>query len=465
MSGLVTFEDLVNRLKKALGKDGDFPASAKVVSELHRLARDPKSTAQQMTDVILKEPSLGTKILGVVNSAYFRRVKPILTVSEAVVALGSRQIADICSSLLILNKFSSGPSDNNLNKALQKGILNGLISSGLKTDSNSEIGFMAGVFRNLGEVLLFFYYPDIGKKLKAVAESKNVLFEDAFRLVFQRELLEIVVLVFEEINLPRFYQDCLKAAILLNNPRTTISVNEKLLEQAIVLEIGHDVAKNITEGEPIDYRELTAKYPGFSESQIQKSVELGLESIEKFEEFTNIDFSQIKINKGLYIQDQQASFSKNDQLLEPIKQAISRSANTATLLIMSTEILKSSFHRVILYLKSKDEPIMKVRIFEGNRDGFKEVDMAVDLGRDHVLIDSLKVGKPVFPTTGLFTDSFPVVCIPVGNIRTPVAVIYADRRETVDGCLEISDRERDLIMRLHALINSSLKRISASARN
>jgi HD-like signal output (HDOD) protein len=56
----LTPEKLLKRLRNALQRDGDFPASAKVVSELKRLTSDPKTTANQITEVILKEPSLGT---------------------------------------------------------------------------------------------------------------------------------------------------------------------------------------------------------------------------------------------------------------------------------------------------------------------------------------------------------------------------------------------------------------------
>ena len=36
-------EQFLEKLKRALKKDGDFPASAKVVTELRKLASDPRT--------------------------------------------------------------------------------------------------------------------------------------------------------------------------------------------------------------------------------------------------------------------------------------------------------------------------------------------------------------------------------------------------------------------------------------
>ena len=51
-SSELTAEQLLNKLCSALKRDGDFPASAKVVTELRMLVSDPKTTANQIAEVI-----------------------------------------------------------------------------------------------------------------------------------------------------------------------------------------------------------------------------------------------------------------------------------------------------------------------------------------------------------------------------------------------------------------------------
>ena len=105
----MTAEQFVEKLRNALRRDGDFPASAKIVSELRMLTSDPRTTANQITEVILREPSLGTRVLHLVNSSFYRRAKPIMTVSQAVVQIGMKPLADLCAGLVLLQKFVPGP--------------------------------------------------------------------------------------------------------------------------------------------------------------------------------------------------------------------------------------------------------------------------------------------------------------------------------------------------------------------
>ncbi|MCS6893622.1 MAG: HDOD domain-containing protein [Deltaproteobacteria bacterium] len=453
---MTELQNLIEKLKKALTKNGDFPASAKLVNELQRLANDPRSTAQQMTDLILKEPSLGTRILGIVNSAYFRRVKPILTVSEAVVALGSRQIADICSSLLLLSKFSNYGGNNNLAKSLQKTVLTGLINSNLQSDSQ-EISFLAGVFRNLGEVLLHYYFPDIGDRLIKIAKSKSVSFEEAFKLVFQRELLDVVSEVLSVLNMPKFYRDFLRACSATHDVRSSTSLNVQVLDKAQKLECSYEVSSSIVACEQINSKSLSSRYPNISEEKIAAAIESAFSGLDQFEEYANIDFSSVKLNKNMFVHSSVSNFEKNDRLLDPLKQAIARNANTASLLLLGTEILKSSFSRVVLFLKSKEEPILKVRLIEGDKDGFNQEKAVIPLCSANPILECLKKQTPIFPTDGLFHNSYPIVCIPVGSWTTPIGILYADRKETPESILEITPREKDLIDRLHTLINDSIK--------
>src|SRR4051812_10945405 len=98
-------DELLKRLRTALKKDGDFPASARIVNELKALTTDPKTTANQLAEVILREPSLGARVLHLVNSSFYRRSKPIMTVSQAVIQVGMKPLAELCAGLVLLQKF------------------------------------------------------------------------------------------------------------------------------------------------------------------------------------------------------------------------------------------------------------------------------------------------------------------------------------------------------------------------
>lgn len=181
-------EELLNKLRRALQRDGDFPASAKVVNELKVLASQPKTTANQITEIILREPSLGTRVLHVVNSSFYRRSKPIMTVSQAVVQIGMRPLAELCAGLVLLQKFvptarSGGPFAT----CLKKTIITALVTSELetnetkKTSKNEEEGFLCGSFAELGVLLLAYYFPQIYESALKRAEAKKVTFAESLQ--------------------------------------------------------------------------------------------------------------------------------------------------------------------------------------------------------------------------------------------------------------------------------------------
>ncbi len=450
-----TVEEIISVIRKSVLKDGDFPTSAKTISELQRLANDPHSTAQQMTDIILKEPSLGTKILSVVNSAYFRRVKPILTVSEAVVVLGSRQISDICGSLLILSKFSQGSLSNELSKALQKSIMSSLIASSLE---NGEVNYIASIFRGLGEILVCYYLPEIASKIAKVAELKELDFEGAFKLLFSKDLIDVTLQILADLKLPVIYQQYLKACKLIYEPDASLDTSRRTyLKKAQILESSRVISNSVIENKEIDFDKISEFY-GIQDSKLlETALNDAFDGLDQFQDYTQVNLQSLKIKKSKYTKTDEAFYEKNEQLLIPIKEAISRNANTASLLLLATDIFKSSFDRIILYLKVKDLNILRIRIFEGVRPSNLAEFEQLEVSESNILGKALKLGKPLILDSGLFKDSYPAFCIPIGNYDIPVGVLYADKIERLDHVFELSDREKALIHEVHSLINSSLK--------
>jgi len=154
---MVTPEEVVQKIRMALSPSGDFPVNARIVAELKELTSNPDATAQQITEVILREPSLGTRVLHLVNSPFYRRGKAILTVSQAVVQIGMKPLAELCSGLILLQRFvggarRGGPFAQCLRKLLVTSLLSGdnPAKEGLPGHKADETGYLAGTFSELG---------------------------------------------------------------------------------------------------------------------------------------------------------------------------------------------------------------------------------------------------------------------------------------------------------------------------
>jgi len=458
MSKEFSFEELAQKLSKSFSKDGDFPAMAKVVNDLRRLALDYKVSTRQIADLILKEPSLGTRVLSLVNSAYFRRVKPILSVSEAVLILGSKTIADLCASLLVINTFSGKAKDSQFAKALAGSLLASMLTGALcssENKKNEEIGFLVTVFRRLGELLLSYYFPEIANKIEDLARAKQISFEQSFFIIYQRSILELVSLVLSSINMPKYYSDFLMYIQRMSSGEKQTDLNPEFVDLARKVEFSHELMTSVLKDNEVNLEKLANKY-GLDTRNIEEKLRVTLQSASALEEVTGLDFSTIteKIaeNSGISVTES-SQYEKNDQLLQPLKDAIKRNCSTAALLLLATDILKNSFHRVVLFLKSKEEDILKTKVFNGNFENFDIKNLVLDM--NHHLIPKEK-NLPNFPSKGLFKDSYPVVVVPLVAKEKLFGLLYADRVESVEGCLEINPKEKDLVTKLHRVIHTSI---------
>jgi len=84
-------------LKHALSAAGDFPIREKVVNELREISKKPGVTVEEISSIIMAEPALGARIIHLVNSAYCSSTSEILTVSQAVIQIGMRNLVDLCT--------------------------------------------------------------------------------------------------------------------------------------------------------------------------------------------------------------------------------------------------------------------------------------------------------------------------------------------------------------------------------
>src|SRR6185436_18665604 len=70
------------------------------------ITADEDASVRRLTNTVLKNLSLTTKLLRVVNSVYFNRSDTtILSVSHAVIIVGWEVVSNLASSILLLEQF------------------------------------------------------------------------------------------------------------------------------------------------------------------------------------------------------------------------------------------------------------------------------------------------------------------------------------------------------------------------
>ncbi len=187
-------------IKKKLRNLQSLPTLPPVISKLTKLLADDNTTAIHLARVIEKDQVLTSKVLKLVNSAFYGFPRRISTVSNAIVLLGFNVIRTLIITTSIFEMMQSedlGLWEHSLGVAAASGILAKRL--GLK---NPEEVTTAGLLHDLGKVVIRAEFPDSYKEIILVSEEKRLSFRQVESEVLDIDHGEIGLFLTNQWNLP-----------------------------------------------------------------------------------------------------------------------------------------------------------------------------------------------------------------------------------------------------------------------
>ena len=160
----------VKLLKKIIDSEG-LPSLSPLAIQLVEFAADDQSSASDLASIIEKDPSLTTRLLKLVGSAFFTRVQRITSVTHAVMLLGFKRVRIMALSLSLRDTFPMGKIKGmdydyfwktSLYRAL---IAQNLAQSTQPEGLNAEEGFIAGLILEIGMLMLYAVSSDDTKEV------------------------------------------------------------------------------------------------------------------------------------------------------------------------------------------------------------------------------------------------------------------------------------------------------------
>ena len=476
-------EDIIEKLKSALQKDGDFPASAQVVNRLRELTNDPRTTAQQVTEVILTEPSLSTRILHLVNSAMFRRSKPIVTVSQAVVAVGMKSIADLCGGIVLLQRFVPlARKSSAFAGCFKRSMVTSLLASSFSADiggkgegTGNELGYISGFFAEIGTLLLAYYFPKVYEIAEQRSQHKNISLGESLFQITGYTPIDLSVEVIKALGLPNFYVEVLTASTDFNR---LLQPNIRSLEEEKVIIAGKSsfsgsmVSLAIAQENPTEVdRVLNVLESQFGVKK-QQSAQILANLPKMFKDHCDISevplpplpdflkkFDTTDVTNSTASANTSANEASFHSFMDDIKLAVQNREPLASIITSGMEALKFAmgFDRVILMLFDSTKKNMTARMaigVENFKPGF--VTKTFNETDSNSINISMKDGKLVFQGDALLDSGWPFVYLPIGTSRKGAGLIYADRCGNPQ---ELTDRDKANISILFDLMSKSLTTI------
>jgi len=148
----------------------DLPVLGGVVHELESVTGKDNSTALQLADVILKDPSLTSRVLKVANCVIYNPTinNPITTISRAVVQLGIAGVKSIYTSVVLIDKLLSEQSPPYLLNGIVHAINSAVQSRNLMEQASGKVSeevFIAALLYRLGELAFWCFGAEQAERL------------------------------------------------------------------------------------------------------------------------------------------------------------------------------------------------------------------------------------------------------------------------------------------------------------
>jgi eukaryotic-like serine/threonine-protein kinase len=214
----ITAEQLLDRMSK----QSDFPAVFQHINEINmKTSPSSNTSANELASIILKDYSLTSKLLKVVNSAMYCQFSgQISTISRAVVILGFEQVRITATGLIFFAHLQDKSTADYVKEAVLSSFLSGILAQDLSKHlqmDDWEDYFICAMFHNFGRLLIMYYFSD--------------KYEAYLQLVREEKVSEKIAM--QETLGTTFDKLGMKVAYLWNLPELIISSMKSISEKDI----------------------------------------------------------------------------------------------------------------------------------------------------------------------------------------------------------------------------------------
>lgn len=166
----------------------NIPSLSAVINDIIETLNDEDTNIELLTNKIMQDPSLSTRVLKVANSPFYGLSGKISSLKEACIVLGAYSIKNIAVATGIVNNLMKSGNGLNYNKlwehAVGTGVAAKIIAENIGIDH--EIAFTSGLLHDVGKIVLDMKYPVEYKKVMEFRAN-----EDCFIYEAEKEILGV----------------------------------------------------------------------------------------------------------------------------------------------------------------------------------------------------------------------------------------------------------------------------------
>ena len=294
----------VDFLLRRMKRKQDFPAISTHITEINQKTSGAnKSSANELSNVILKDYALTTKLIRLVNSSFYGQFGgEITTVSRAVVILGYEQVRAAVLSIILFEHLQNNEQASELKNAAYTALMSGIIAREkakiMKSINPDDIEtvFVTSMFHLLGKLLSIYYFPEEYEAMKTLVSNKGIEEDQAMRSVLGVTYEELGRGIANEWKLPDIIGDS-----MIRLPEGVVPPAKNTKESIRQITCFSNELCAISTSSPDSekaYEELASRYKdslGISKDSIDKLLESSIQEAEEFTRILNIDTSKVTV--------------------------------------------------------------------------------------------------------------------------------------------------------------------------
>lgn len=193
-----------------------IPTLPTVVSQITKLLQNPQTSAEEVGKAITNDQALASKVLKLVNSAFYGFPGRISTITHAVVILGFSTIKNVVLTASIFEQFKKdvpGAPEFDMQKFWLHSVSCGAAAHALARICGSreaEECFIGGLIHDIGKIILFQYLPREFNEILTATAANKCLFIEAERSLYSATHQEIGGFLAQRWNLPSSLQTAVR---------------------------------------------------------------------------------------------------------------------------------------------------------------------------------------------------------------------------------------------------------------
>lgn len=455
--------------------DDQLPVLAESVQSLTDLTTAEDVRVSALTDQVLKDPNLTSRLLQISNSVSYRSASgPVTTISRAIIWMGFTSVRDITLSMKVLDTMLEHNPSQHLLKLIALSYHTAMQASWMVEDNrhtDKEEAFISALLRHVGEMAFLSRDDEVSRKLNNLIDIKGKSPADAAIEVLGCSFDDVTVGLARKWNLSPMIAESILNPEAPRNAVKAILLGEELCSRAIQgwdHEEVQETIKKIAKFRNASPKDCQKKILDVADLARELAIHYGAGKVKHL-----IPGSEITLRNPMVIPALPVVADKKGKKTETAKPGASRVDSGAQMQLMQTlsafiqakkfdinELFRTALDgmrtslglkRVGLALISKDRKQLCSRTVEGADASFGQI-MNVPMDQENLFTQAIRGAQPLWigssamagraylltPAIKAKTKCSHCVVAPIIVTGKPIGIFYADPGE---GGGEINDAQ------------------------